>query len=813
MHQEVRTGRGMDVDTPEECIEFFEVAALKGILKKFVFNAGNERDPMVLLGNRKDNVVDRLRKELEKGSVKWFLSVQVCFKREDKTAEPVFRGHCQIALKPDEIESGFQNSVPKIYKSFTEYQREGSNWTLDHVINLTLNVAKYKPLRGSTYIPLPSQLRNKKAIINVQNKDLKCFLWSILAAIHPTENHIDRVSNYQKYENTLNMQGISYPVKQTDIARFERNNEVSVNVFGYEGKEVFPIRITPERYDQHVNLLLYSDGDKSHYCCIRDLNRLLNDQKTNTHRHFFCDYCLYGFTKESLLLDHRPYCRIHGPQKIELPTEEDKWLSFSGRDLAKQLQAPFIIYADFECFSTKIDSCTPDPSQSFTQKLTHHIPSGFAYKIVGLDEEPVVYRGDNVADTFIEHMMEVEEFLKDRLKTENALALEMMEEDEMTFKQASICHICSKTLGGDSVRDHCHITGEYRGAAHKNCNINFRLRKRIPVVFHNLRGYDAHVIMQAIGKTDKRIECIPNNMEKYISFSMGCMDFIDSFQFMSSSLENLVANLAKEGSSKFHHLAQHFSEEELPILLRKGVYPYDYVETPINFQDRSLPPPTGFYNSLTEQHISHEDYDHACQVWDTLGIQSLGEYHDLYCLTDVLLLADVFENFREVCYRHYGLDPANFYTSPGLAWQACLKMTGQRLELLTDLDMHLFIEKGLRGGISMISNRYSEANNPYLSTYNQTSPSKYIMYLDANNLYGWAMSQPLPTHGFHWTEPVDVTEVPDDASEGYILEVDLDYPSHLHDMHNDYPLAPEKRVIDKSMLSPYCRAFCIDGGN
>ena len=152
-----------------------------------------------------------------------------------------------------------------------------------------------------TYIPLPSQLRNKKAIINVQNKDLKCLWWSILAAIHPTENHIDRVSNYQKYENILNMQGISYPVKQTDIARFERNHEVSVNVFGYEGKEVFPIRITPERYDQHVNLLLYSDGDKSHYCCIRDLNRLLNDQKTNTHRHFFCDYCLYGFTKESLL--------------------------------------------------------------------------------------------------------------------------------------------------------------------------------------------------------------------------------------------------------------------------------------------------------------------------------------------------------------------------------------------------------------------------------------------------------------------------------------------------------------------------------
>ena len=241
------------------------------------------------------------------------------------------------------------------------------------------------------------------------------------------------------------------------------------------------------------------------------------------------------------------------------------------------------------------------------------------------------------------------------------------------------------------------------------------------------------------------------------------------------------------------------------FLLRKGVYPYDYVDSPEKLQETQLPPLLAFDNILTGESITEEDYTHAKQVWEKFRMVSLGEYHDLYLLSDTLQLTDVFENFREICLHYYELDPAHFYTSPGLAWQACLKMTGQRLELLTDLDMHLLIEKELRGGISMISNRYAKANNPYLSDFNPHTPSKYIMYLDANNLYGWAMSQPLPTHGFFWTDSVDVTVVSDDADEGYILEVDLEYPTSIHEIHSDYPLAPESLTVTSDMLSPYCR--------
>ncbi|CAG2230513.1 unnamed protein product [Mytilus edulis] len=250
--------------------------------------------------------------------------------------------------------------------------------------------------------------------------------------------------------------------------------------------------------------------------------------------------------------------------------------------------------------------------------------------------------------------------------------------------------------------------------------------------------------MQAIGKVEgKKLNCIANNMEKYISFSLGCMDFIDSLQFMSSSLQKLVENLAKEGSSKFRHMTSHFGEEQISLLLRKQVYPYEYFVSEAKFVETQLPPIENFYSTLSGEGITTLDYAHAQQVWQLFNIQNLGQYHDLYVLSDVLALADVFENFREICLNYYGLDAAHFYTSPGLAWQAALKMTGVKLELLTDIDMHLFIEKGLRGGISMISHRHAKANNKHVPSYDQNQPINHVMYLDANNLYGWAMSQAL----------------------------------------------------------------------
>ena len=226
------------------------------------------------------------------------------------------------------------------------------------------------------------------------------------------------------------------------------------------------------------------------------------------------------------------------------------------------------------------------------------------------------------------------------------------------------------------------------------------------------------------------------------------------------------------------------------------------------FAETKLPPKEAFYSKLSDAHISDEDYAHAQKVWEAFGCETLGEYSNLYCRTDVLLPADVFEMFRKTCLRQYGLDPAHYYTSPGLSWDALLKKTGVELELLTDYDQHLFIEKGMRGGISMASKRYAKPNNPLVEGYDPEKPNIHISYLDANNLYGWAMSQYLPTSGFRWVDDCqqlakNIAEHPADGPEGYILEVELEYPEDLHDAHNAYPLAPERTVVVKGWMSEY----------
>ena len=353
------------------------------------------------------------------------------------------------------------------------------------------------------------------------------------------------------------------------------------------------------------------------------------------------------------------------------------------------------------------------------------------------------------------------------------------------------------------MRDQCHIKGKYRGAAHNACNLKLRLNPKtttIPVVFHNLRGYDSHF------EDGGRDKLYPNNTEKYISFSLGQLRFIDSAQFLLASLDKLVPANPPEA---FQITAQHEpSRERRELLMRKVVYPYEYMDTWDRFTEPKLTPPQPpkevFYSKLSDAHISDEDYAHAQKVWETFGCKTLGDYSDLYCRTDVLLLADVFETFRRTCQKQYGLDPAQYYTSPGLSWDALLKKTGVELELLTDYDQHLFNEKGLRGGISMASKRHTRANNPLVKGTTQGSQVA-TSYTSMGTI---SMSQYLPTGGFRWVDDCQqlvktIAEQPADIPEGYILEVDLEYPDDLHDAHNSYPLAPERMVVQKEWMSEY----------
>ena len=266
---------------------------------------------------------------------------------------------------------------------------------------------------------------------------------------------------------------------------------------------------------------------------------------------------------------------------------------------------------------------------------------------------------------------------------------------------------------------------------------------------------------------------------------------------MSSSLDSLTKNLVRGGKKFFGF--EDYSELQYDLLTRKGVYPYEYVNSWDRSSETQLPPISAFYSNLNMSSISEEDYQHAQRVWKEFGIRDLGDYHDLYLRTDVVLLANVFEAFRDTCLRHYTLDPAHFYTSSGLAWHTCLKRTGIKLELLTNPDMLLMFEWGIRGGITQAVHKYSLANNGYMGDrFNPNEDTTYLQYLDGNNLYGWAMSQPLPTGGFKWVDVNhnEISELATRTDKGYLLEVDVSYPKELPNQHNDLPLMCERMEIN-----------------
>ena len=715
-------------------------------------------------------------------------------------------------------------------------QAEGSGWVFLEVENLTLHTDIWDPIKASSYIDLPKELKNKNAIINMKNEDNKCFLWCVLRALNPSKDkHPSRIDkNLKSKENTLNMEGIEYPVSLKDINRFEKQNpEISISVLGYSKDErIYPLRISEftkkkkeDERKHNIVLLLIKNRDNSHYCYVKNLSALLSSQ-VNNHKSklYFCLNCLSGYDDPEKLEKHKEYCSEEESIKINMP-KPDTYIKF--KNYLYSERAPFAIYADFESILKPLDTCEPDPNKSYTHKYQKHEPVSFVYYIKSFNES--VYKSKlrkyvkeneedpDTIDVFIN-------WLEEDVKIISGLGNKKMvitPEEQKQFSQASNCWICGKLLNlQDRVRDHCHFTGRYRGAACNICNLKYCKPNNISVFFHNLSGYDSHLFIKKLNTTMGNIDCIPNNEENYISFSKTIKTgeyknkkgetkdkyfkiiFKDSLKFMASKLEALVKNLPEDA---FKNLGKYFKPEHVKLLKQKGFFPYDYMDNIEKLKDPTPPPQKAFYSKLTGKGINNYNYNHVLNVWKTWNMKTFKEYLELYNISDVLLLADVFENFRDICLKNYGLDPVYYYTAPGLAWDAMLKMTKINLELLSDVDKLLMIEKGIRGGISIISNRYGKANNKYMKDFNKKELSKYLMYVDANNLYGAAMSEKLPVHSFKWMTNKEIENIFNNRivqvweKTPCILEVDLIYPEELHDIHNDYPLCPERVECDRGV--------------
>ena len=761
------------------------VSAFKNFTTQYAIKGVPTYDPITFLKDARPALINIMNSNR---NIKVKLYLNCLMKRLDSdgfTTIKQFAFHSigdKIILEGTDLYEIYEEMINEIEEEIQKVEEaEGSGWIFVEIKDLTLHNTKWDPTNAGSYIDLPEILKKKQAIINLKNEDNKCFLWSVLRALNPKDTNPQRIDKDLKdIEDTLNMEGISYPVDFRGIDRFESQNpDISISVVGYNNKSegVYPLKISyyskykiEEGRKHNIVLLLIKDGENSHYCYVKNLSALFASQ-INNHKgsRNYCLNCFNGFNKPESLDKHKEYCSNYDCVKINMPPP-NTFLKF--KNFLNSEKAPFSIYADFESIIKPMDNCDPDPNKSYTKKYQKHEPVSFSYYIKSFNESVYESRlrgyikekpeDPDAIDVFIKWL---EEDVKD---IANIKEKEMIftEEDRKEFNKASDCWICGEALGDDRVRDHCHYTGRYRGASHNSCNLKYRKPNNIPVFFHNLAGYDSHLFIKKLGCTDNKKEtvtCIAKNEENYISFSKTIITgqytnkkgetkdkffkivFKDSLKFMSSSLEALVNNLPKDA---FKILNENYTPEQAELLKQKGFYPYEYMDSIEKFKEDKPPQQKVFFSKLTGKGINNKNYKHVLNVWNTFDMKTLKDYHELYNDSDVILLADVFENFRDLCLKIYGLDPVHYFTAPGLAWDACLKMTNINLELLSDVDMLLMFEKGIRGGISIISNRYGEANNKYMKGFNKNKLLKFLMYLDANNLYGCAMSEELPIGDF-----------------------------------------------------------------
>ena len=380
--------------------------------------------------------------------------------------------------------------------------------------------------RGSSYLPSPNWLARKKAIINPKNGDQECFKWAVIAASRWEEinKNPERISIFKRFEKDFDWSGIEFPVSIKDIEKFEFRNQISINSLAIEGKQIYICR-KGGNYKRIINLMLITGINRKHYEAIKSLSRLLSSQNTkHKGKEYFCMNCLQGFNEESSRDKHLDYCTNNKSVKVKML---HKKLIVQYSDGQFQFNVPFIMYADFKSILKPIQGPENNLRISSTRGINNHVPSGlcvrseFAY---GKVENPLkLYRGEDCIKKFCDHVIGEACRLYQSFPEKPMKPLTPKEMDR--YKRLERCHICCKLFKEDNpkVRDHCHYIGRYRGPTHTKCNWQYKIPSYIPIVFHNLSGYDAHLFIKelAASSTDgAKMGVIAKNKEDYIPFSI-----------------------------------------------------------------------------------------------------------------------------------------------------------------------------------------------------------------------------------------------------------------------------------------------------
>jgi len=696
--------------------------------------------------------------------------------------------------------------VDELFNKILEDYNEESGLTLKEIKKIELSVIPQIIGNGGTYIKLPQKINRTKSILNIKNYDNKCFIWCVLAFLFPSNNFLERKkpSSYFQYQNKINTANLTFPVCLNQIQEFEELNNLTINVYGLIHfkddtssiitKYPFKKRLIPDE-KRHINLLLY----KNHYSLILKINSFFRHIDLKNEK-FVCINCSNFYSSENALEQHKNKC-IDLIKNKKFKLKNQKNIQFENFHKMNKIQ--FIIYADFESYFNSTNKENTD----CIEFKNEHKPLAFSFKRIcssnnKYTSEIETYIGNDADDVFTNILINDGLNIEQILKTTNINCI-LSEDEKYDFENSKFCYLCNEEFSSKNYKviDHDHLNGKYRGAAHNKCNLIY-LKKRfvIPIVFHNLEGYDIHLFIEQICKKFNEIFIIPKSKEKYLSLTCGIKNsnikfkFIDSLHFFTGSLNENAKKLS---------IFQYIPDEKKDLRF-KQFFPYSYIDSFDKIFENQLPQDLKYwYNDITKSTISQNDLDYANFIFNKYNCKNIGDYIKIYLETDVLLLTEIFEQFRNVSIKTYKLDPAWYYSTPGMAWDAALSFTKIKLELLKDEEMvDFFLEKGsLRGGISTVCRKkFSIANNKYLDSYDKNKESSFIGYFDANNLYGYIMTSPLPISNFHWLVEDEINDLFFKLSNkililneeiGYILECDLEYPLSKHKEHVELPLAPE----------------------
>ena len=727
---------------------------------------------------------------------------------------------CDLNVWLAEHTRGLQATLEK-------FTTEGSGWILDGVeraifkLNLSLNYS------GSGFFELPSKLKNKKAVINVECSE-NCFKYSLLSILHYTDvkRNRERVTAYSKWENELDFGEVD--INNVDIARdvakIENLNNLKINVHVWEKNELKGIcynkRSNLATKTINILLVINSKGER-HYCGISSLGRLYHHTK-NTNCTYLCERCIRSFKTREALETHFKWC-VKGKAQIE---SMPKIKEYSHKSFGHELSPLRVIYADAECYIEPETKAHLPAAIGFYEVMhLHHRNNQNKIKIN-------TFVGDNCISNFIDKL---EVIIKSQFEksVEMRQAIRMTPLDQIEFNKSTSCPRCNKKFSDKikKVRDHCHISGQYRGPLCSECNLRLQLKRQVlPVIFHNLKNYDLHLLIKnGLGKKQGwQFSVIAQSAQKFMTLKARVpvgysqtgrqiyneIVFLDSFQFMSSSLASLVKNLNSFPLTK--NLCQEYPQLTDDLIRSKGIFPYSYFDSLDKLKETQLPPRSAFTNDLTGEGCSADNYSHALKAWNLFNCNSFGDYMLAYLKLDIVLLADVFEEFRKMSMEQDGLEPVHFVSLPGLSFMSAFKMTHETIHLLQDADLYSFFERGIRGGLTFV-NRHRSRNGIF--QVNNKTQKKIIMYIDENNLYGKALSEPLPHSNFHDLTSEEIEQLFPSSDSilkinkkdeiGYVFEVDLDYPPSIHDKTEDFPFAPEQGEVGEDMLSPFMKQlFC-----